>query len=168
MVYLVLAGVVTLLFFTSQARHAREPDARTIQDFYHKTTNAMEREHGARTGAGGDGHGTEKVLAGHDVDADGDIDDDDEVLAKQMAERLRQAEAQAKDSARAKGPNKPDAPEAVIGVGSSASGQDRGSADSKAKVQETDEAEKTEEDHAVEVELDSILKKSPGSSPRIL
>jgi hypothetical protein len=154
-VYLVLAGVVTLLFFTSQARHSRDPDTRSLRDFYHKTTDALN----------GGGPGTEKVIAGHDVDADGDIDADDTALANEMAERLRQAEQKAKDSARAKGPNKPDAPKDVIGVGSSASGQKKGAAEEEARVQETDATEATEEEHAVEVELAIIFKKSPGNAP---
>ncbi|KAL2263383.1 hypothetical protein VTK26DRAFT_7022 [Humicola hyalothermophila] len=155
-IYLVLAGVVTLFFMT---RGAREPDTQAIADFYHKTANAMHRADA----------GAEKAVAGHGVDADGDVgandnddDDDDDVLAKQMAERLKEAEKQAKDSARAKGPNKPDVPEAVIGVGSSASGQERGAAGSRVTAQDADEKEVTpEEDRAIEAELDSIFKKSP-------
>ncbi|GAB1311332.1 Disulfide oxidoreductase-like protein [Madurella fahalii] len=162
LVYLVLAGVVTLLFFTSQARHAREADTQSLQDFYHKTVNAMNKGHGA--GAGGGGGGAEagqKIMAGHghdhDVDADGDIDEDDVIVAKEMAERLRQAQQQAKDSANAKAPNKPDNPEDIIGVGSSASGQEKGTSDgsAKKKVLEADD------EHEVETELATILKKSP-------
>lgn len=161
LVYLVLAGVVTLLFFTSQARHARHQDMQSLQDFYHKTVNAMDKAHGAGAGGGGTEAG-QKVMAGHghdhDADADGDIDEDDLIVAKEMAERLRQAQQQAKDSANAKAPNKPDNPEDIIGVGSSASGQERGTSDGnkKKKVLETDE------EHEVEVELSTILTKSPG------
>ena len=103
LMYLVLAAVVTLLFFTSQARHARDS---SVRDFYSKTVNAMDKEHWAGTGGNG-GRAGQKVMA------DDDIDEDDALLSKQMAERLRQAEQKAKDIAKAKGPNKPEAPEQV-------------------------------------------------------
>ena len=108
--YLVLAGIVTLLFFTSHARHARDPDTRSIHDFYSKTVSAMDKSRAIVAPA-------QKVVAEHDVDADGDVDDDDSALARQMAERMRQAEQKAKDSANAKSPHKPESPEEVIGVG---------------------------------------------------
>ncbi|KAK3311239.1 thioredoxin-like protein [Chaetomium strumarium] len=146
LVYLVFAGFVTLLFFTSKARHSRDVDRHSLNDFFSKTKNAMDKQHPG-----------EKVMAGHDVDPDGDIDKDDDILAKQMADRLRQAEQKAKDSAEAKGPNKPDVPEKVIGVGSSASGQQK----RPPKAVEAGTEEETTEDHEVEAELNSILKKSP-------
>ncbi|AEO65377.1 uncharacterized protein THITE_2112307 [Thermothielavioides terrestris NRRL 8126] len=146
LVYLVFAGFVTLLFFTSRARHAREADTRSLRDFYSKTAAAIDKAHG------------ETVMAKHDVDADGDIDADDDVLAREMAARLRQAEQRAKDSAEAKGPSKPDPPEKVIGVGSAAKGQERGGPKAKAEV-EVKESE--EEDPEVEVQLNDILKKAP-------
>lgn len=160
LVYLVLAGVVTLLFFTSRARHSREPDTRSVRDFYHKTTDALDKSHGASGG-----QGAEKVIAGHDVDADGDIDADDAILAREMAERLRQAEQKAKDSAKAKGPNRPDSPKDLIGVGSSASGQEKGADEELAKVQDTGETEATAEERAVGAELATIFSKSPGNGP---
>jgi hypothetical protein len=153
LVYLVFAGFVTLLFFTSKARHARDVDRHSLHDFFSKTKNAMDKQHPG-----------EKVMAGHDVDADGDIDKDDDILAKQMADRLRQAEQKAKDSAEAKGPTKPDMPEKVIGVGSSASGQQKRPPKAEGKAEEEEETET--EDHEVEAELNSILKKSPGTSQR--
>ncbi|KAJ4385362.1 hypothetical protein N0V85_008095 [Neurospora sp. IMI 360204] len=141
--YIALAGFITLLFFTSHARHAQEPDPRSIQDFYHKTKSAME---GTRIGGGSRRGqavaGTEKI----------EIDEDDAIVAKAMQERLRKAEQMAKNNANAKAPNKPDAPEDIVGVGSSAHGQnhlDKG------------ESSETEEHHAVLEELRSILKKSP-------
>jgi uncharacterized membrane protein YdfJ with MMPL/SSD domain len=156
--YLVLAAVVILLYFTSQARHSRNADTRSLQDFYSKTVNAMDKGHGAGT------HGGQKAVADHDVDADGDIDEDDAIVAKQMADRLRQAEQKAKDSAQAKGPNKPESPQEVIGVGSSAGGQNRHAQEAKAGT----EAEEPEEDHEVDLVLDSILKKSPGIRPPVI
>jgi hypothetical protein len=152
--YLVLAAVVTLLFFNSRARHSLDPAAR---NFYSKTVNAMDKDHWAGVGGSGDRAG-QKNMAGHDADADGDIDEDDALLSRQMAERLRQAEQKAKDIAKAKGPNKPEAPEQVIGVGSSASGQGKPAQ----KAEDGTEAEETEEDHEVEEVLNVILKKSPG------
>lgn len=81
-----------------------------------------------------------------------EFDEDDAIVAKAMQERLRKAEQMAKSNANAKAPNKPDDPEAVVGVGSSAHGQNHlGKGDSV----------ETEEHHAILEELRSILKKSP-------
>lgn len=152
--YLVLAAIVTLLFFTSQARHSRDADTRSLQDFYSKTVNAMGKGHAAAAPG-------QRVIADHDVDADGDIDEDDTVLAREMAARLRQAEQKAKDNAKAKAPNKPESPEEVVGVGSSASGQKKPAPKEKPES----EPEETEEDLEVKAELNAILKKSPGMTP---
>ncbi|KAK4153950.1 thioredoxin-like protein [Chaetomidium leptoderma] len=150
-VYLVLAGVVMLLFFTSRARHARNADLRS-QDFHSKTVNAIVKDHGVASSGG------QKPIAGHDADADEDVDQEDALIAKQMADRLRQAEQKAKDSAKAKGPNKPEAPAEVIGVGSSASGQEKPAPKPKAGTG----AEQTkDEDPEVEEVLTTILKQSP-------
>ncbi|KAK3901594.1 thioredoxin-like protein [Staphylotrichum tortipilum] len=151
--YLVLAAVVTLLFFTSQARHARTPDTRSLHDFYSRTVTAMDKDHAAAAKPP-----AQKIIADHDVDADGDIDEDDNIMAELMAARLRQAEQKAKDNAKAKGPNKPELPAEVVGVGSSASGQSRTAP--KAKDAEPAPAE-TEEDHAAEEALNTILKTAP-------
>ncbi len=154
--YLVLAGVVTLLFFTSQARHARTPDTRSLNDFYSRTAAGIDKDHAAAKAP------AQKILADHDVDADGDVDEDDSILAEQMAARLRQAEQKAKDNAKAKGPNKPESPAEVIGVGSSASGQSR----TAPKVKDSEPAPaETEEDHAVEEALNGILKQAPSAPP---
>lgn len=148
--YITLAAVVLLLFFTSHARHDRDTELASIRDFYTKTRNAMDRAH--------DTPSAQQPFT-HDTDADGDIDEDDLRLEKEMAERLRQAEKIAKDNANAKSPHKPDAPEDVIGVGSSAKGQDPGTKENKpAKLDGEDE-------RLVEMELDSILKKSPSKHP---
>ena len=148
LLYIALASFITLLFFTSRARHAQEPDPRSIQDFYHKTKNAME---GTRIGGGSRRGqavvGTQKI----------EIDEDDAIVAKAMQERLRKAEQMAKDNANAKAPNKPDDPEDIVGVGSSAHGQNHLG---------KGESSETEEHHAVLEELRSILKKSPSKSRR--
>ncbi|KAK4170137.1 putative monothiol glutaredoxin-6 precursor [Cladorrhinum sp. PSN259] len=141
LLYIVLAGFVTLLFFTSRARHSQDTD------FYSKTVDAL-----GKNRAGDKSH---QVIITHDHDADGDMDDDDAKMAKEMAERLRQAEQKAKENANAKAPNKPDAPKVVIGVGSSADGQHKGVPDKDGKVKET------AEEHEVEVALNGILEQSP-------
>ncbi|KAK3484604.1 thioredoxin-like protein [Neurospora crassa] len=143
LLYIALAGFITLLFFTSRARHAQEPDPRSIQDFYHKTKSAMEG-----SGIGGGSRRGQAVVGTQKVE----FDEDDAIVAKAMQERLRKAEQMAKSNANAKAPNKPDDPEAVVGVGSSAHGQNHlGKGDSV----------ETEEHHAILEELRSILKKSP-------
>ncbi|KAL2165708.1 hypothetical protein VTG60DRAFT_3963 [Thermothelomyces hinnuleus] len=145
--YLVLAAIVTLLFLSQ----SRSSDSQAAQDFYTKTVNAMDRHHAAAGQAG------QKPLADHGVDADGDTVEDDSVLSRQLADRLRQAEQEAKENAQAKGPNKPEMPEEVVGVGSSARGQERPAPAEKAQK----EPEETKTDHEVEAELNSILKRSP-------
>ena len=147
--YVCLAGFAILLF-SSHYRTTREADS--IQDFYHKTKNALDKGSGSGSRAA---ERSQQVITGHDHDADGDVDADDEAGAKEMTERLRQAEQKAKENANAKGPTKPDVPQEIVGVGSSASGQD--------KKKGKDEPKETEEEHEVEQELNSILKKSPGT-----
>ncbi|KAK9421638.1 putative Glutaredoxin domain-containing protein [Seiridium unicorne] len=149
-----LAVVITILFFTSQWQQTSERDTRSIQDFYHKTMNAMDGKRGSggsqvvMSGKGG------KVSAGaKDKDGDGSVDKDDEKLAEEMSDRLRAAEQKAKDLANAKAPLKPDSPGQVVGVGSSAGGQ--GKKDVAAPEDETDE------EHEIEVTLNEILKRSP-------
>ena len=147
--------IVTLLVYTSHLRQNQPQDTRTLQDFYHKTKEALDRSRGGRVVID-TSSGKAKGQIPTDKDADGDIDEDDEILAKEMAGRLKAAEQQAKDLANAKSPNKPDTPSSVVGIGSSAGGQ-------KKQVDEGGSAvEETEEEHAVEQELNRILKKSPG------
>ncbi|KAK1764665.1 glutaredoxin-C4 [Phialemonium atrogriseum] len=158
--YVVLAGVVTMLFFTAQQRQSRPADTRTLRDFYGKTMGAMDKARGA-SGGGGGGGGGQAVMdkATGDVDGDGDIDEDDERLARETSERLRAAEQKAKELANAKGPNRPDPPRDVIGVGSSAEGQVKkvgAGADGAGE-----EVVESEEEHEVEVVLNGILKKAP-------
>ncbi|KAH7326599.1 glutaredoxin domain protein [Stachybotrys elegans] len=157
-----LIAVVVILFYTSSIQ--KERDMRTIPDFYHKTVNAMN--------AGADGGGSPRgqpVLnsetggkVGHipaDKDADGDLDADDIQMAHQMQERLKAAEQQAKEQANEKGGLRPDPPSNVIGVGSSAGGQ--GKKGKGGANEPKDAAEESEEQHQAEMELNSILKKSP-------
>ncbi|KAK4451505.1 putative glutaredoxin [Podospora aff. communis PSN243] len=135
-----LSGFVILLFYTSHLRHTTAADTRTAGDFYRKTADAMDRVRGG-------GSVRQKPIPKYD-------DGDDAAVANAMAERLRLAELKAKENANAKAPNKPDAPEDVIGVGSSAGGQ--------LKLKEDKELVRdSEEDPEVKAEINSILKKSP-------
>jgi hypothetical protein len=156
----VMAILVCVLFFSSKLRRSSEPDTRTLQDFYHKTLNAMDRgRSGGQTILGSKKGKTGPV----DHDADGDIDEDDAALARDMASRLKAAEQKAKDLANAKAPNKPDSPSEIVGIGSSAGGQAPVSGSGK----NTEAVEETDEEHEVETELNSILKKSPGRLPSL-
>ncbi|KAK3365313.1 thioredoxin-like protein [Lasiosphaeria ovina] len=153
--YAVLAAVVILLFFTSHLRRTSPQDTRTSRDFYHKTTDALEKTQGVMAG-----DGTLKPVERHDHDADGDIDEDDEIVAKAMADRLRAAEQKAKDIANAKAPNKPDPPSNVIGVGSSASGQKK-TDDALKKQDGTTDTDESSDVAELDAEMDSIFAKSP-------
>ncbi|KAI1650449.1 glutaredoxin [Daldinia loculata] len=154
----VLAAVITTLFFTSQMRSAIPHDNRTVHDFFGKTMNGL----GPQKGPGQvvmSGKGTTVDSTVKDKDGDGSVDEDDEQLAKEMADRLRAAEQKAKDLANAKAPLKPDPPSEVIGIGSSAGGQKKGTSQGNSK--ETDEeSEESEEDREVEATLNNLLKKS--------
>ncbi|KAI1470900.1 glutaredoxin [Daldinia caldariorum] len=155
----VLAAVITTLFFTSQMRSTIPRDSRTVHDFFGKTMNGL----GSQKGSGQvvmSGKGTTVDSTVKDKDGDGSVDEDDEQLAKDMADRLRAAEQKAKDLANAKAPLKPDAPSEVIGVGSSAGGQKKGGSKGSSK-EENEDSKESEEDREVEATLNAILKKSP-------
>jgi glutaredoxin len=172
----VIVIVVTILFFTSQKRQSSPQDPRTINSFFGKTVNGLDNRHGGGKGQvvmSGKGSSTDANLKDHD--GDGSVDEDDEILAQEMAERLRAAEQQAKDQANAKAPLKPDPPSNVVGVGSSAGGQTKGksriSKENAEDVEEDDEKEvkkkknkdeEVNEDSEVEVTFNQIMKKSPG------
>ncbi|KAH8676271.1 thioredoxin-like protein [Xylariales sp. PMI_506] len=161
MLVLALAAIVTVLLFTSHLRASQEQDSMSLQDFYHKTVNAMDGKRGS---------GGAQIIMGNkvptvnaeakDKDGDGTIDEDDEKMSEAMAERLRAAEQKAKELANAKAPLKPDSPEKVVGVGSSAGGQN-----SKGKDKDDADEEKspkdTKEDTVIQIILKDILKKSP-------
>ena len=139
---LIFLVVVTLLFWTASVRQQREPDSRTAGDFYQKTVNGLNK----KPSTGGSTGGTA-----------------DEEVAKAMAQSLKEAAQVAKDKANAKAP-KPDPPSILVGVGSAAEGSERGVAGRKkfgAGEAQEPVKEETEEDHEVEAELNSILKKSP-------
>ncbi|KAI6363836.1 hypothetical protein MCOR25_005773 [Pyricularia grisea] len=163
---IVAIAVLFTLLFTSRLRQASDTDANSIQGLYHKTRTAIDR-------ARADGQaalqrsktGADKGHLALDKDADGDIDQDDEVFAQEMSDRLRAAEQKAKDLANSKSPNKPDAPRNIVGVGSSAGGQTAKKKTTKPALAEVEADEKpmvgTSEDEEVKAELDMILRKSP-------
>ncbi|KAI0206429.1 thioredoxin-like protein [Astrocystis sublimbata] len=162
----VLAIVITILFFTSQRRQSTPRDPRTINSFFGKTVNGLDQQNGAAGQLVMSGKGSSaNNLNLKDHDGDGSVDEDDEKLAQEMADRLKAAEQQAKDQANAKAPHKPDAPGDVIGVGSSAGGQKKGkSRISKQEEDEEDEEQdetKVDQDASAEVTLRNILKRSP-------
>lgn len=164
--YVVLAGVVTMLFFTSHLRSTTEPDTRNIQDFYHKTVNAMDKARNGGSRSPGQAvvdskTGKEVGRTPKDKDADGNVDADDDILANEMAERLQAAEQKAKELANAKAPNKPDRPSEIIGVGSSAEGQVTKAGEEAVEAKEEVLGE-TDDEHEVEVEMERIMKKAPG------
>lgn len=136
---LVLLFVVTLLFWTASLRQQRNQD---IGDFYSKTKQGLDKK---------PMRGTTKT--------------DDEEVAKKMAERLKEAAEVAKSNANAKAP-KPDPPSSLVGVGSAAQGsREEKSVAGRKKFSSGDTQEpvkeETQEEHDVEVELNTILKKSP-------
>lgn len=158
----VVVTVVVVLFYSSGME--QETDV-SFQGFYEKTKEAMERGT-ARGQAVINSKTGEK--AGHipaDKDGDGDIDEDDKVAAQELQERLQAVAQEAKDKANEKSP-KPDIPSRIVGVGSSAEGQEKkGQLKVGGEVGErvkSETKEETKEEHEAEVEINSILKKSPG------
>ena len=144
-IILSVVALLVILFYSSSGRQS-EADPRSVGDFYYKTKNALENKK-------------------HDI-KDGKSKEDREVSRK-MSERLKEAAQVAKDNANAKAP-KPDPPSSIVGVGSAAEGaredkavgkKRKGGADSQAPIEE-----ETNEDHEVEFELNSILKRSPSKS----
>ncbi|KAH0532642.1 hypothetical protein TsFJ059_001307 [Trichoderma semiorbis] len=160
----VVITVVVMLFYSS----GMEPEAdAALKGFYEKTKEAMER--GTARGQAVINSQTGQK-AGHipaDKDGDGDIDDDDKVASQELQERLQAVAQEAKDKANEKSP-KPDIPSRIVGVGSSAEGQAKkgqvkvgGGADVGDRVKTDVTKEETKEEHEAEVEINSILKKSP-------
>jgi len=148
---LVFIGVITLLFYTASLRQSRTSDPRTLNDFYKNTVNGLNRQSGSSPDiphergaakAGGYGEG------------------EDEEVAQQMSQRLKEAAKKAKANANAKSP-KPDPPSAVNGVGSAAEGAGIGRKRTGEREGQQKLGVETKEEHEVEVELNSILKKSP-------
>lgn len=145
----VLMVVVTILFWTASLRQKRAQGPRTGGDFYAKTLQALDKKPNFPGAA---------------------ATDNDAEVARAMAARLKKAEEVAKNNANAKGGAKPDPPSVVVGVGSSAEGHENersvagrkkfSPGDSQEPLKE-ETYEETQEEHDVETELNSILKKSP-------
>ncbi|KAI3586383.1 hypothetical protein IWW34DRAFT_799469 [Fusarium oxysporum f. sp. albedinis] len=160
-------------FSTPRFDSHHDAETYTGQEFIKKTQNAMSANEPPAPIV--DFATGEKAGQPHaDKDGDGDIDADDQKLAAQMQERLKAAEAEAKGKANEKGGLRPDPPKKVVGVGSSAEGQDKDkivkpvggvSGDIPAPAAAAEKKPETEtrskEAIAAREELDSILKKSP-------
>ncbi|KAF4122512.1 Glutaredoxin [Geosmithia morbida] len=154
-----LTLLVLLFFYRSSSVDGR--DTRNIQDFYHKTVNAMEDK--TRFGTGSRDPSRPGLVAA-DRDQDGDVDLDDARIGAGTHDRLKAAEVKAKEKANEKAGLRPDPPSNVVGVGSSADGQVKkvesgGSGSSSGSGRKEDAV--TEEERDAEAELNSILKKSP-------
>lgn len=150
-IMMAICMLVVMLITSNHYRQIQKQDTRTLGDFYQKTKSAIDK--GRHVGGGS---GRQKPMAkDKGGEASNHGDDEDDAVARALASRLKLAEQKAKDSANAKGPNKPDAPEAIIGVGSSASGQGK-------KSNEVQKGKPVDEDAEVEAEINTILKKSPG------
>ncbi|KAL2122420.1 hypothetical protein VTJ04DRAFT_2875 [Mycothermus thermophilus] len=157
--YLLVASIVTLLFFVSKSRdqvsHYGTPGA--TNDFYSKTVHALDKEkHNSHHHHHPHGHpGSDPANGQKPVVEDGDDDDE---LARGVADRLKQAEKDAKESAEAKGPKQPQTQQEVVGVGNAAGGKDKADvADAKGEAKDKEEQRDTE----VEGVLRDIMKKSP-------
>lgn len=156
---LIFLSVITLLFYTASYRQSRASDTRTMGDFYDKTVNALNTADQPKNQVPLSPNSNENNNKGKS--------EEDDMIAKKMAESLKEAAQVAKDNANAKAP-KPDPPSLVVGKGSAAEGAEKsvagrkkfgGEGDGQKVVKE--EEEETKEDHDVEVELNLILKKSP-------
>ncbi|KAG5657125.1 hypothetical protein HG530_005240 [Fusarium avenaceum] len=171
---LILATIGTfifILFYTSGFDAHHDAETYTGQEFIKKTQNAMSANE-APAPVVDFATGEKAGQPHHDKDGDGDIDEDDKELASQMQERLKAAEAEAKGKANEKGGLRPDPPKKVVGVGSSAEGQNKdkivkpaageqGGAAAAAAEKKPETETRSKEAIEARAELDSILKKSP-------
>lgn len=160
-----LAAIVTIILVVYYSHHESVHGTSGIQDFYHRTKDAMDSQKPSdKSGSSG-----ASGLVPADRDKDGDIDVDDEIIGAEMQERLKAAESKAKELANEKAGLPPDPPSRINGIGSSADGQQPGAVDgsgSGASGNSKQEVEVSEEARDTESELNLILKKSPGSCSR--
>jgi hypothetical protein len=140
---LVFCVVFYVLYITSNARHTGSPD------FYSKTKQALDRDRGPHHP-----HAPHKGVA---------IDNDNEAVAMDLANRLKEAAQAAKDNANAKSPR----PEGMDAMADKAKpvvqdiAADKATADKKEEVLHQDEST---EDYDVEQEMNRLLKRSPSKS----
>jgi hypothetical protein len=140
---IVFCVVFYVLYLTSNARHTGSPD------FYSKTKEALDRDRGPHHP-----HAPNKGIA---------IDNDDEAVALDLANRLKEAEQAAKDNANVKSPK----PEGMDAMADRAKpvvqdvAKDKAKADKTEEVLEKDESTK---DYNVEREMNRLLKRSPSKS----
>lgn len=135
--------VFYVLYLTSNARHISSPD------FYSKTQQALDREKGPHHP-----HAPNKAAA---------IDNDDEAVAKDLANRLMDAEQAAKDNANAKSPR----PERMDAMADKAKPVVQDIIKDKAKANQKEEVPRKDENteqHDVEAEMNRLLKRSPSKS----
>lgn len=139
--------MVTTLLYTVQ-RSSDDVSGSAFNDFIQRTKAGLDKAHDGQT----------VLIDTSKSNVDTSDQEDSARLSKEMRERLKAAEIQAKYSANSK-VLKPENPKEVIGVGSSAGGQGgKGGKEKDGKV----ESEETDEDHQVETLINEILKKSPG------
>jgi hypothetical protein len=140
---IVFCVVFYVLYLTSNARHTGSPD------FYSKTKEALDRDRGPHHP-----HAPNKGIA---------IDNDDEAVALDLANLLKEAEQAAKDNANVKSPK----PEGMDAMADKAKPvvqdvtKDKAKADKTEEVLEKDESTK---DYDVEREMNRLLKRSPSKS----
>ena len=167
-----LAAVTTLIiifFYTSRIESKTGREGRSLQDFYDRTVNAMDKgerlqqqqQQQQPPAEAPNSPPSTNPLPVADRDRDGDIDADDEIMGVEMQERLKAAELRAKEHANSRAGFKPDPPSDVVGVGSAAQGQGEHSDDGSS----SGDSEKSEAQVHAETELNSILKKSPSTYP---
>jgi len=154
---LVFLTVVIILFYTSSMR--QQHSLSMSDPFYEKTMAGLKDKDATTPGKTSPKSGDKK---------EDDNKGDDEEVTRLMTERLKEAAKSAKDKANAKAP-KPDPPSKVVGVGSAAEGADKSASKKKIIAEEQEvikeeETEETKEEHEVEVELNTILKKAPGTT----
>ncbi|KAM4059556.1 glutaredoxin domain-containing protein [Hirsutella rhossiliensis] len=154
-----LVTVVLTLMYVSSLDDAAANDKRTIKDFYHKTMDGMSKGNGPPGQAVLD-----KVAAAASRDKDGGAGGDKQ-FASDTKERLKAAEQKAKAKANGKA-LRPDPPSQIVGVGNSAEGQakkPKPAADAAPSPKANGDPPETEtkEEHAAEMEMNSILKKAP-------
>ncbi|KAI5466721.1 thioredoxin-like protein [Mariannaea sp. PMI_226] len=166
----ILAAAATFVFvyFYSGFETHHDIMVPDTQGFFEKTKNAMDNQPPPPGKPVIDAQTGQK--AGNipvDKDGDGDVDKDDRDSSAKMQERLKVAEQQAKDKANKKGGMPPDTPRDVVGVGSSADGQDKDKVTEKDKSGSSKKGssksvdEMSKEDILAEAEIKSILKKAP-------